>query len=109
MLSHFGTRGFFLRLNNLFDNHNFLYYYSPQGVETSICSRRIVQLIAKRRFFYIRNPDYVGRATNTIPSGNKSSPFLERGFRTSRRHCRKWLVKQIVRGLQNVKPYNFQF
>ena len=33
------------------DNHKKLNYYSPQGVETSICSRRIVQLIATKAIF----------------------------------------------------------
>ena len=31
-----------------------------------------------KAIFYIRNPDYVGRATNTIPQGNTSSLTFDR-------------------------------
>lgn len=67
-------------------------------------------LIATRRFFYIRNPDYVGRATNTIPSGNKSSHTLS-GFSNlptplSKVACFKQILKDYK--MSNLTIFNFE-
>lgn len=73
--------------------------------------RRIDLLVANRRFFYIRNPDYVGRATNRIPQGNTSSPLpLSRVFEPPDATVESGLFDtNRLKGLQNVSPYNFQF